>query len=37
MVGTADYLRQAGRPVPPPDTDGDQVLPSGNLVAAKKR
>jgi hypothetical protein len=37
MVGTADYVRRAGRPVPPPDTDGGQVLRSGNLVAANKR
>jgi hypothetical protein len=33
----SDYVRQAGRPVPPPDTDGGQLLRSGNLVAAKKR
>jgi methyltransferase (TIGR00027 family) len=33
----ADYVRQAGRPVPPPDTDGGQTLRWANLVAAKKR
>jgi hypothetical protein len=31
-------LRPPGRrPVPPPDTDGGQILRSGNLVAAKRR
>ncbi len=33
----ADYVRKVGRPVPPPDTDGGQMLRSGNLVTAKKR
>ncbi len=36
-TSAADYIRQLGRPVPPPDTDGGQMLRSGNLVAAEKR
>jgi methyltransferase (TIGR00027 family) len=36
-VLAADYVREGGRPVPPPDTDGGQLLRAGNLVAAKKR
>lgn len=33
----ADYFREVGRPVPPPDTDGGQMVRSGDLFAAKKR
>ena len=32
-----DYFRQLGQPVPPPDTDGGQMLRSGGLVTAIKR
>ena len=37
VISAAEYVRQAGRPVPPADTDGGQMLRSNNLVAAKKR
>lgn len=33
----ADYVHQVGRPVPPAETDGGEMLRSGNLVVAKKR
>lgn len=32
----ADYYQQLGQPVPPPDTDGGQMLNSGSLVTARK-
>jgi methyltransferase (TIGR00027 family) len=33
----ADYVRRVGRPVPPPETDGGQMLRSGSLVTGRKR
>jgi methyltransferase (TIGR00027 family) len=35
-VVAADYISQVGRPVPPPDTDGGQMVGSGSFVTAKK-
>ncbi|MBV9513000.1 MAG: SAM-dependent methyltransferase [Mycobacteriaceae bacterium] len=36
-ISAADYVCQVGRPVPPPDTDGGQMLYSGSLVTARKQ
>lgn len=36
-IVTADYFRQIRQPVPPPDTDGGQMLRTGSLVTAAKR
>jgi methyltransferase (TIGR00027 family) len=36
-VVAADYYEQNGRPLPPPDTDGGQMLRTGYLVTATKR
>jgi methyltransferase (TIGR00027 family) len=33
----ADYFREVRRSVPPPNTDGGQLVRSGSLVVAKKR
>ena len=36
-IVTADYFRQIRQPVPPPGTDGGQMLRTGSLVTAAKR
>jgi methyltransferase (TIGR00027 family) len=36
-IVTAEYFREIRRPVPPPETDGGQMLRSGSLVTATKR
>lgn len=36
-VSVIDYFGQLGQPIPPPDTDGGQMLRSGGLVTAAKR
>ncbi|MFZ0833558.1 MAG: SAM-dependent methyltransferase, partial [Mycobacterium sp.] len=36
-VLAVDYFRKLGQPVPPPGTDGGQMLRSGGLVTATKR
>ena len=36
-VLAADYYEQLGRPLPPPDTDGGQILRTGYLMTGRKR
>lgn len=36
-VSVVDYFGELGQPIPPPDTDGGQMLRSGRLVTAAKR
>lgn len=37
VTPAADYYERLGRPLPPPDSDGGQMLRYGNLVTARKR